>query len=286
MGYDSFENPEPMCEEIAQMITDTELLKRERKAYRLIAEASVSSKGIHDLCKMIITGLVKIFEFDLGIIQLKSSKDDLFRVMASAGIYGGLKKKLQPASPGDSESISMLSVTTGKPIFAPDIDTHEISQTHAARVAAFGGKAFISWPLHDSSKKVIGVATLVAYSPKKIFDKDKTFSTTIADMLTLVIEHKIANENIKRSLKEIEIGLYKHKIERKLKKSKEWLTTVLKSIGDAVITTNNNGHVTFMNPVAENLTGWNQEDASGKNLTEIFNIRPRISNIKFVTIIV
>jgi len=70
----------------------------------------------------------------------------------------------------------------------------------------------------------------------------------------------------------IEIGLYKHQMELKLKKSKEWLTTVLKSIGDAVITTNNQGHVTFMNPVAENLTGWNREDASGKNLTEIFNI--------------
>ncbi|MCD6186011.1 MAG: response regulator, partial [Deltaproteobacteria bacterium] len=70
----------------------------------------------------------------------------------------------------------------------------------------------------------------------------------------------------------IEIGLYKHQMELKLKKSKEWLTTVLKSTGDAVITTDNQGRVTFMNPVAEKLTGWNQEDASNKNMTEVFNI--------------
>ncbi|MCD6224091.1 MAG: response regulator [Deltaproteobacteria bacterium] len=70
----------------------------------------------------------------------------------------------------------------------------------------------------------------------------------------------------------IEMGLYKHKMEMELKRSKEWLLTVLKSIGDAVIATDNNGRVTFMNPVAENLTGWNQVDASGLNLAETFNI--------------
>jgi len=70
----------------------------------------------------------------------------------------------------------------------------------------------------------------------------------------------------------IEIGLYKHKMEMELKRSKEWLVTVLKSIGDAVIATDNNGRVTFMNPVAENFTGWRQEDATGEELTEIFNI--------------
>lgn len=70
----------------------------------------------------------------------------------------------------------------------------------------------------------------------------------------------------------IEMALYKHKMERRLKESEEWLTITLKSIGDAVIATDKNELVTFMNPVAEKLTGWNQEDALGKDLREIFNI--------------
>jgi PAS domain S-box-containing protein len=70
----------------------------------------------------------------------------------------------------------------------------------------------------------------------------------------------------------IEIGLYKHKMDMELKRSKEWLVTVLKSIGDAVIATDNKGRVTFMNPVAENLAGWSQKDASGRHLSKIFNI--------------
>jgi len=70
----------------------------------------------------------------------------------------------------------------------------------------------------------------------------------------------------------IEIALYKHKMETKLKQSEAWLSTTLRSIGDAVIATDTKAYVTFMNPVAESLTGWNQEDAAGKPLSEVFNI--------------
>ncbi len=70
----------------------------------------------------------------------------------------------------------------------------------------------------------------------------------------------------------IEMALYKHKMEKKLKESEQWLATTLKSIGDAVIATDRNGRVAFMNPVAENLTGWKQNDALSRDLSEIFNV--------------
>lgn len=75
-----------------------------------------------------------------------------------------------------------------------------------------------------------------------------------------------------RDLKTIEITLSRHQREKKLKQREQWLTTVLKSIGDAVITTDSQGKVTFMNPVAEALTGWQVEDASGRDAIEVFNI--------------
>jgi len=67
----------------------------------------------------------------------------------------------------------------------------------------------------------------------------------------------------------VEIALYKHKMEKKLKESEEWLFTTLNSIADAVIATDKEGHVTFMNPVAESLTGWQQEEAKGKPLQDV-----------------
>jgi PAS domain S-box-containing protein len=70
----------------------------------------------------------------------------------------------------------------------------------------------------------------------------------------------------------IDMALYKHKMERDLKESKKWFATTLSSIGDAVIATDKNGLITFMNQVAEELTGWKMGDGLNKQLTEVFNI--------------
>ncbi len=70
----------------------------------------------------------------------------------------------------------------------------------------------------------------------------------------------------------VEMALYKHKMEKKLKESEQWLSTTLRSIGDGIITTDVNGLVTFMNPVAETLTGVRQKDAKSVPLKTIFNI--------------
>jgi PAS domain S-box-containing protein len=52
---------------------------------------------------------------------------------------------------------------------------------------------------------------------------------------------------------------------------RDWLLVTLSSIGDAVITTNVAGQVTFLNPVAESLTGWTQE-AVGQPLASVIRI--------------
>jgi PAS domain S-box-containing protein len=58
----------------------------------------------------------------------------------------------------------------------------------------------------------------------------------------------------------------------RVRQSEERLATTLRSIGDAVIATDDKGLVTMVNPVAESLTGWSQADARGKPLEQVFHI--------------
>jgi PAS domain S-box-containing protein len=60
--------------------------------------------------------------------------------------------------------------------------------------------------------------------------------------------------------------------EKRLREQRELLKVTLSSIGDAVIATDINGIVNFVNPVAETLTGWRMSEAAGKPLHEVFQI--------------
>ena len=59
---------------------------------------------------------------------------------------------------------------------------------------------------------------------------------------------------------------------RELHEQWEWLHVTLSSIGNAVITTDTHGGATLLNPVAQSLTGWTQEEEAGKSLDTVFKI--------------
>ena len=71
----------------------------------------------------------------------------------------------------------------------------------------------------------------------------------------------------------IEMALYKHGMERRLREREQLLATTLRSIGDAVITTDAGARVTYLNPVAESLTGWPLDEAAGRAVSEILALR-------------
>jgi putative integral membrane protein (TIGR02587 family) len=71
---------------------------------------------------------------------------------------------------------------------------------------------------------------------------------------------------------QIELALYKHQADRQLRQQREWLRVTLTSIGDAVIATDAEGRITFVNPVAEALTGWKAEEAAGQPIQCVFRI--------------
>ncbi|TDU80848.1 PAS domain S-box-containing protein [Prosthecobacter fusiformis] len=70
----------------------------------------------------------------------------------------------------------------------------------------------------------------------------------------------------------IEMALYRHRAETRLRKVERWLATTLRSIGDGVIATDDKGIITLINPLAESVTGWSCYEAIGRPLEEVLAI--------------
>ncbi len=76
-------------------------------------------------------------------------------------------------------------------------------------------------------------------------------------------------------LRDLERSGYERQIAEqgaRLRDQREWLRTTLASIGDGVIATDARGGVVFLNPVAQSLTGWTEEEAEGQPLEKVFQI--------------
>jgi two-component system, cell cycle sensor histidine kinase and response regulator CckA len=70
----------------------------------------------------------------------------------------------------------------------------------------------------------------------------------------------------------IETALYKHRMERRQQERQEWFVATLKSIGDAVVATDDACRITYMNPMAERLTGWACKEAFGHSLNDVVRL--------------
>ncbi|HEX8185183.1 MAG TPA: PAS domain S-box protein, partial [Blastocatellia bacterium] len=119
------------------------------------------------------------------------------------------------------------------------------------------------------------LATLLSSVGALYFNFDRSFSfsaPSVDDSFRLglfLLEGvfiSLFTEGWRRSQKELLISKNSESEQR------EWLQVTLSSIGDAVIVTDADGRVVFMNPVAQSLSGWEQQEAVGKPLEVVFNI--------------
>jgi len=109
----------------------------------------------------------------------------------------------------------------------------------------------------------IPVVYLTAFSGEKLLERAK---------ITEPFGYIIKPFNERELHTNIEIALYKHEMEKKLKEKEHFISAMLESLGEAVIATDEKGIIKIMNPFAEALTGWKRDDVSGKPLSAIINV--------------
>jgi PAS domain S-box-containing protein len=70
----------------------------------------------------------------------------------------------------------------------------------------------------------------------------------------------------------LQTALDRHRTERTLRAGEQWLRAILRSIGHGVVATDAEWRVRFINPAAEELTGWIADEAVGRRLSEVVSV--------------
>lgn len=121
-----------------------------------------------------------------------------------------------------------------------------------------------------TSNMVYGVIVLTFEHNMSRNNDDLNFLTSVADICAGGLERIRYSRKILDYQQTLEQKVTAQTIE--LSREKERLAVTLRSIGDGVITTDTSGKIVLINKVAEQLTGWSNEEAVGKPLDTVFDI--------------
>lgn len=150
----------------------------------------------------------------------------------------------------------------------PDIDGYEICRQLKADAQTASIPVIFLSALNNTFDKVQGFAVGGADYITKPFQVEEVLARVETHLSIVRLQKSIKEQNL-RLIQEIE---ERKRIEEALFIEKELAQVTLKSIGDAVITTDAEENIKYLNPIAEHLTGWSQQEAQGLSLSEVLQI--------------
>ncbi|HEX3593700.1 MAG TPA: GAF domain-containing protein, partial [Polyangiaceae bacterium] len=174
-------------------------------------------------------------------------------LIGERGVVEELVAKIRRISRSEGAPPTFEAFQSGKTLWAENEAEYAAIYPDLMTLKARGprAKAFWSVPLVAEGHPV-GLLGMGFYAPRRFSLDERAFVVTLA--------HQCAQGLLRAS-----------RLERE-DEARSWFTTTLRSIGDAVIATDAEGNVTFMNPIAERLTGYTEPEAIGKKLEEVFFI--------------
>lgn len=216
------------------------------------------------LCKKALEIFSRELEFENCSIMLREPGEDCLTLVAGMGRsdrYSDDKKALPRRKIRVGEGIAGMVFESGEYLFIPDVREDRRFKEFPDEVSI---TSLLSIPIKNE-EGLIGVLNF-SHPRMEAFEKNTIhimilLSNYIGQMITITRLHQqIAKWN---------------EILRTLAIEKERLSIALSSMGDGVITTDTGEKIILLNGVAEKLTGWTQDEAIGRPLSEVCQLTGR-----------
>lgn len=272
---------------------EQDLLKR-TKEINILYEASQQigrSLNLQLVCGTLYSLITNMMDCDGMLVSRYDTKENLIHCIYARienESYDATKFPPIPLEP-EGHGTQSIAIRTGEPVIISDWD-NQVRHNIGKQYYAGGDRVVSEEELPDGAKhtrsaliipmklegEVFGVIQVSSYRTDAYVNDDLRLLSAISVQVSSSIKNAILYETAQREISE------RQKAEEALSAEKERLTVTLKSIGDAVVATDVNGQVILMNGIAEELTGWNQEDAIGKHLNKIFQINDSKTGKKYL----
>lgn len=170
---------------------------QERNVFRILAQATIATKDEDTLSRDVLSYLLKVLDFDLGIVAYPGGKEQPVSVMMTVGIE--LEAAREFFSLAEDKQKELLSSYSQKSIFAPDVRHSSLSATQKNKLTQMGIQSLVSFPLTQTEEGRQGVMQLATSTPKELLHEHESFYETIARMFAAALEHKRAEEAVRTS---------------------------------------------------------------------------------------
>jgi len=189
----------------------------------------------------------------LDIVQNELSSEKWFKGESYSGILG---KSVY----GTTTTVSSMNWSLVSEVGASQIAKPIIRTLHKTLVFALLGMAIFAWFVIYLVQKTLKPVDQLGSGINQVAKGQYQWTVDSSGILEFDAMSASFNKMAKA----------RQRTEIKLKKGEQDLLITLNSIGDAVITTDAEGYVTRMNPIAEKLTGWSMQQACGLAVGKIF----------------
>ena len=135
-------------------------------------------------------------------------------------------------------------------------------------------ESFIATPLVDDREKIVGLIGIISCSPATQIGIAKQTLQIFAARAASEIERKKEVEGLASEKDALRDTAERDRVifEEKIAAEQELLAVTLRSMREGCITTDNEGRVGMLNPVAEQFTGWTQAEAADRPLNEVLRL--------------
>lgn len=238
--------------EIAVLTSDTRWLEEIIATQNQLAGATSDLGGF---MQMVAERLLQLTPATGSAVEILEGDDMVYRAGAGALVpQVGLRLKA-------TASLSGRCVATGSILYCEDTETDPRVERAVSRHV--GARSMVVAPLLQEQGG-IGALKVMSGRPAAFGERDLRTLELMGGLISAAIAMRVQHETRERLLSEV------HASADALFHEKERAHVTLRSIGDAVITTDTDGRVEYLNPAAEQLTGWPDASARGKPVHAVF----------------